>query len=121
MTTRPGSELAAQLVDPELYRTGPFPLYARLRAEAPVAWNEERGFWALTRYAEVFAVESDAQTFFTQPEAVVWRRVEILKSQIDGFTDCFAGCCIADRRIQVTQDRRAAAQRRPPGCRRSPA
>jgi cytochrome P450 len=62
-TTRPGTELASRLVDPELYMTDPFPLYAQLRGDAPVAWNEERGFWALTRYAEVFAVESDAQTF----------------------------------------------------------
>ncbi len=60
---RPGTDLATRLIDPELYLTDPFPLYAQLRAEAPVAWNAERGFWALSRYAEVMAAESDAETF----------------------------------------------------------
>ena len=60
---RPGTELAARLLDPEVYTTDPHPLYARLRAEAPVAWNEERGFWALSRHADVSAVENDHHTF----------------------------------------------------------
>jgi len=60
---RPGTELAARLVDPALYLEDPHPLYARLRAEAPVAWNAERGFWALARHAEVLAVENDHETF----------------------------------------------------------
>jgi cytochrome P450 len=61
--TRPGTELAAGVVDPALYASDPHPLFARLRAEAPVAWNEERGFWVLTRHADVSAVELDAETF----------------------------------------------------------
>ena len=60
---RPGSELAARLTDPALYLGDPHALYARLRAEAPVAWNEERGFWALARHADVLAVENDHETF----------------------------------------------------------
>ncbi len=60
---RPGSELAAGLSDPELYRSDPHPLYARLRAEAPMAWNAELGFWAVARHADVCAVEGDAATF----------------------------------------------------------
>lgn len=31
----------------------PYPLYARLRAEAPVYHNPELGFWALSRHADV--------------------------------------------------------------------
>jgi cytochrome P450 len=31
----------------------PYPTYARLRAEAPVYRNEEGGFWALSRHADV--------------------------------------------------------------------
>ncbi len=31
----------------------PYPTYARLRAEAPVYRNEEQGFWALSRHADV--------------------------------------------------------------------
>jgi cytochrome P450 len=60
---RPGTALAARLTDPELYRTDPHPLYARLRAEAPVAWNAERGFWAVATHADVGAIESDHTTF----------------------------------------------------------
>jgi cytochrome P450 len=60
---RPGTTLAAGVVDAGLYASDPHPLFTRLRAEAPVAWNEERGFWALTKHADVSAVSSDHQTF----------------------------------------------------------
>ncbi len=60
---RPGTALAARLTDPELYSTDPHPLYAQLRAEAPVAWNEARGFWAVATHADVSAIESDHATF----------------------------------------------------------
>jgi cytochrome P450 len=60
---RPGTALAAQLTDPELYRHDPHQLYARLRAEAPVAWNEKLGFWAVAKHAAISAIESDHATF----------------------------------------------------------
>lgn len=60
---RPGSELAAELNRESLYATDPYPLFARLRAEAPVAWNEELGYWAVARHADVLAVETDHETF----------------------------------------------------------
>ncbi len=61
--SRPGTALAGRLTDPELYSTDPHPLYARLRAEAPVAWNEELGFWAIAKHADVSAIEADHATF----------------------------------------------------------
>jgi cytochrome P450 len=60
---RPGLELAARVLDPAVYESDPHPLFARLRAEAPVAWNAERGFWAVATHAEVSRVESEHQTF----------------------------------------------------------
>jgi cytochrome P450 len=33
----------------------PYPVYARLRREAPLYFNESRGFWALSRHADVSA------------------------------------------------------------------
>ncbi|HUY64049.1 MAG TPA: cytochrome P450 [Acidimicrobiales bacterium] len=60
---RPGTALAAGLLDPALYEGDPHGLFTRLRAEAPVAWNEERGFWAVTKHADVSLVESDHATF----------------------------------------------------------
>src|SRR5215469_13665473 len=35
------------------FQNDPYPLYARLRAEAPVYRNDELGFWALSRYGDV--------------------------------------------------------------------
>ena len=61
--SRPGRDLAAALTDPGLYAADPFPLYARLRAEAPVAWHEDAGFWAVTTHPEVQAVGTNPATF----------------------------------------------------------
>jgi cytochrome P450 len=63
VSARPGVDLAARVIDPGLYEIDPHPLFARLRAEAPVAWNAERGFWAVSTYAEVSRVESEHETF----------------------------------------------------------
>jgi cytochrome P450 len=41
----------------------PYPLYARLRAESPVHRNEELGFWALARHADVLAAFKDVKRF----------------------------------------------------------
>lgn len=41
----------------------PFPVYARLREEAPAYWNEELGFYALSRYADVLEALHDHETF----------------------------------------------------------
>jgi cytochrome P450 len=60
---RPGGALAARLRDPDLYRSDPFALYARLRAEAPVAYDDTLGFWAVTSHREVVAVGTDPSTF----------------------------------------------------------
>lgn len=60
---RPGADLAGPLSDPEFYTRDPHALFARLRAEAPVAWNDELGFWAVTRHADVLAVSKDPHTF----------------------------------------------------------
>ncbi|MEN8181524.1 MAG: cytochrome P450 [Myxococcota bacterium] len=47
--------------DPYAYRTheDPYPIYAALRARAPVYRNEEIGFWALSRHADVLAALRD--------------------------------------------------------------
>ena len=59
----PASELAEELLDPALYADDPFPLYDQLRSTAPVAWCASRGFWALTRHADVSAVSVDPERF----------------------------------------------------------
>ncbi len=41
----------------------PYPTYRRLRAEAPVYRNDELGFWALSRHADVTAAFRDSSRF----------------------------------------------------------
>ncbi len=51
--------------DPYDYRTheDPYPIYARLRAEAPLYRNDDLDFWALSRYADVSAAFRDSHVF----------------------------------------------------------
>jgi cytochrome P450 len=66
MTTpgpRVANALAESLDDEALYAGDPFPLYARLRREAPVAWNGNLGYWAVSRHADVVAVSRDSEQF----------------------------------------------------------
>jgi cytochrome P450 len=56
-------DLTAPLLDDAFYRGDPFPHYARLRTEAPVAWNRQHGFWVLSRHADVMAASADPATF----------------------------------------------------------
>jgi cytochrome P450 len=45
------------------FHDDPYPLYARLRAEAPVYRNDELGFWVLSRYDDVAAGFRDHAAF----------------------------------------------------------
>jgi len=63
VASRPGQHLTGPLADPSFYADDPFPLLAQLRAEAPVAWNREAGFWAIASHADVLAVSKDPVTF----------------------------------------------------------
>lgn len=55
------------------FHNDPYPLYARLRAEAPVYRNDELDFWALSRYDDVatgfrdFAAFSNANGVMVEP------------------------------------------------------
>ncbi len=63
-TMRPTApQLTAPLTDPAFYAGDPFPLFARLREEAPVVWVDDPGFWAVTRHADVMAVSRDPITY----------------------------------------------------------
>ena len=44
-----------QLLDPEVL-ANPYPLYQRLRTEAPVYWDPYLHAWVVTRYADVVTV-----------------------------------------------------------------
>jgi cytochrome P450 len=64
------SSFAAELVyDPfaELGVEDPYPLYTRLREEAPAYHNPDRDFWALSRFDDVQAAARDWETFSSEP------------------------------------------------------
>lgn len=63
MKPRRASSLAERLLEPALYAGDPFPLYRELRQEAPVAWCESRGFWAVTSHHEVSTISVNPQLF----------------------------------------------------------
>jgi len=49
------------------FQEDPFPVYRRLRDEAPVYRSEKWGFWALSRYDDVRACLHDTDTFLNHP------------------------------------------------------
>src|SRR5262245_45652452 len=55
------------ILNPDAYLAGaPHESFALLRREAPVFWHKEpggRGFWAVTRHADVARVSRDSATF----------------------------------------------------------
>jgi cytochrome P450 len=55
------------LTDPDIYLAGvPHATFHRLRDEDPIAWCEERdgsGFWSVTRYQDIVAVNKDFKSF----------------------------------------------------------
>jgi cytochrome P450 len=56
---RAGTALSLfHLLDPEVL-ANPYPLYRRLRAEAPVHWDPFLHAWVVTRYADVVRVLHD--------------------------------------------------------------
>jgi cytochrome P450 len=47
------------------YVSDPYPIYKRLRDEAPVYHSEQRNFWALSRFDDVFAAHKDVTRFLS--------------------------------------------------------
>ncbi len=63
------------LLDTKSFSDGhPLAQYRWLRENAPVFWHEEPngpGFWTVTRYREVYAVDRDFQTFSSEPTIMI--------------------------------------------------
>src|SRR6188472_3661296 len=52
MTTLDATEVYFDPYDVEI-NADPYPVYARLRDEAPIYHNEKYGFWMLTRHSDI--------------------------------------------------------------------
>jgi len=65
--TVPLGDRWVDLTDPDIYLAGvPHATFQRLRDEDPVAWCEEHdgsGFWSITRYEDIVAVNKDFKSF----------------------------------------------------------
>src|SRR5947207_9572799 len=63
------------LLSPSVFAAGqPHDQFAWLREHEPVRWHPEpngRGFWAVTRYADVWAVDRDFQAFSSEPTIMI--------------------------------------------------
>ena len=55
--------LTDALLDAATYEADVHVVLDRLRAEAPLAWNGTKGFWAVTRHADVSEASSDPSRF----------------------------------------------------------
>jgi cytochrome P450 len=64
-------------LDPELWRD-PYPIYARLRDEDPVHYVQKRGFWVLSRFADVMAATCDTEVF-SSAQGLTFEQDEITK------------------------------------------
>jgi cytochrome P450 len=62
MGVKTASELFYDPYDVEL-NADPYPLFQRLREEAPLSYNEQHGFYALSRFDDVHAALNDHETF----------------------------------------------------------
>ncbi len=63
------------LLSPESFASGqPHAQFDWLRGHAPVHWHDEpggKGFWAVTRHADVWAVDRDFQTYSSEPTIMI--------------------------------------------------
>jgi len=62
----------------QTYFYNPYPVFKRLREEAPVYYNDEYGFYAVSRYDDVQAVLGDRDTFISGKGMVY----EMIKAQV---------------------------------------
>lgn len=69
MPTRLNDAPVADWVDPAQLVHDPYPSYARLRDESPVAWVPELGRYLVTTFDECFHIELDQETFSSHENA----------------------------------------------------
>jgi cytochrome P450 len=55
----------ARLDDPEFYFEDPYPVYERLRAEAPIFWHRRGPFWAVSKYEDAVHVLRSPEVFIS--------------------------------------------------------
>ena len=59
--------------------TDPYPTFARLREEAPIYYNEQYDFWAISRHSDVEQALANWQVFSSRRSDIL----ELVKSKFD--------------------------------------
>lgn len=75
MTTTNGTEVYYDPYDVNIVKD-PYPVYARLREEAPLYYNERYDFWAISRHADVEEALANWETFSNDRSDIL----ELIKS-----------------------------------------
>ena len=78
MTTSTDSQVRFDPYDAELI-VDPYPMFARLREEAPLYYNAQYDFYALSRFADVNKALVDHDTFSSARGAIL----ELIKANLD--------------------------------------
>ena len=78
MTVSAASDVYFDPYDVQL-NADPYPMFRRLREEAPLYYNEQHDFYALSRFADVDRTIVDYQTFSSARGAIL----ELIKANID--------------------------------------
>lgn len=77
------------LLNPQSFSAGhPFAQYRWLRENAPVFWHEEPhgpGFWAVTRYKDVWDVDRNFQVFSSEPTIMINDPLAGTENQFGGY------------------------------------
>jgi cytochrome P450 len=78
MTTTTGSAIHYDPYDREIL-ADPYPAFRRLRDDAPVYYNEEHDFWALSRFADVEAALKERRIFSSKKGVIL----EMIKADFE--------------------------------------
>jgi cytochrome P450 len=78
MTTTNDTEVYYDPYDVNI-TANPYPIYARLRDEAPLYYNERYNFWAISRHADVEKALADWETFSNSRSDIL----ELIQSMFD--------------------------------------
>lgn len=78
MTVSAGSDVHFDPYDVEL-NADPYPMFRRLREEAPLYYNSEHDFYVLSRYSDVNAALTDPKTFSSARGAIL----ELIRANIE--------------------------------------
>jgi len=87
VTTADNAAVGADLSDNDLFTTGaPWATFDALRRDDPCHWNPEaapnRGFWSVTRHADIVNVTRDEETFSSEVGAVNLEELDADQLQI---------------------------------------